>query len=80
MKVDLITLTLIAVAIYIGYYIYTQNELVTEQDQIINDQNNLIETQRAYIIEINKILGINSQFYLYQPNQKQDSPINHQPI
>lgn len=80
MKVDLMTLALAAISIYIGYYIYSQNKLTQEQDQVINDQNNLIETQRAYIIEINKIFGINNQFYFYQPNQKEDSPINNRPI
>ena len=77
MKVDLITLALIAVAIYIGYYIYTQNDLIEEQEQIMEDQFNLIETQRAYILEINKMLGINGQIYFYQPKEKEDNPLNN---
>ncbi len=78
MKVDLITLGLIAIAGYTGYYIYVQNELVEEQKQIIDDQFNLIETQRSYIFEINKILGINGQFYFYRPKEEQeDNPLNN---
>ena len=77
MKVDLITLALIAVAGYIGYYIYTQNQLVEEQKQIMEDQFNLIETQRAYIFEINKMLGINGQLYFYQPKQQEENPLNN---
>jgi hypothetical protein len=76
MKVDLITLALIAIAGYIGYYIYIQDELVEEQKQIMEEQFNLIETQRAYTFEINKILGINGQIYFYQPKQKEDNPLN----
>ena len=77
MKVDLITLGLIAIAGYIGYYIYVQNELVEEQKQIMEDQFNLIETQRAYIFEINKMLGINGQIYFYRPKEEQeDNPLN----
>ena len=76
MKVDLITLGLIAIAGYIGYYIYIQNKLVEEQKQIMQDQFNLIETQRAYIFEVNKMLGINGQIYFYRPEKKQDNPLN----
>lgn len=76
MKVDLITLALIAITGYIGYYIYIQDELIEEQKQIMEDQFNLIETQRAYIFEINKMLGINGQIYFYQPKQQADNPLN----
>lgn len=76
MKVDLITLALIAITGYIGYYIYIQDELIEEQKQIMEDQFNLIETQRAYIFEINKMLGINGQIYFYQPKQQSDNPLN----
>ena len=76
MKVDLITLALIAITGYVGYYIYIQNQLVKEQEQIMEDQFNLIETQRAYIFEINKMLGINGQIYFHQPKQQADNPLN----
>lgn len=76
MKIDLINLALTAIVFYIGYYIYTQNDLIKDQEQIMDDQFNLIETQRAYILEINKMLGINSQFYFYTPQNEQENPIN----
>ena len=80
MTVDLKNFVLFAIALYIGYYIYCQNDLVDNQKTVIDDQYNLIETQRAYIIEINKMLGINVEVYWYRPKQQEDSPLNLPPI
>ena len=79
MKIDIINLTIIAVVGYIGYYIFSQNELIENQKGVIDDQYNLIETQRAYIFQVNKMLGINGQLYYYQPQPQEEdqNPLNN---
>ena len=80
MTIDLKNLILVAIMIYTSYYIYSQNDLIESQKLIMEDQFNLIETQRAYIIEINKMLGLNAEIYWYKPEPKQESPLNLPPI
>jgi len=80
MAVDFKNLILFAIVAYVGYYIYSQSELIQDQQSIMEHQYNLIETQRAYIIEINRMLGINSQIYFHKTPQAEDSPINSIPL
>ena len=56
MSIDLKHLIFAAIVGFAAYYIYSQNTLIDSQKAIMEDQYNLIGTQRAYIIEINKML------------------------
>ena len=81
MSIDLKHLIFAAIVGFAAYYIYSQNTLIDSQKAIMEDQYNLIGTQRAYIIEINKMLGINAEVYWYRPQQtEEESPINLPPI
>jgi hypothetical protein len=79
MRIDYKLLGIFALSAYIMYYIFIQNELISEQKQIMEDQYNLINTQRSYIIEINKILGLDAGMRMYQPRIQHDNPV-HGPI
>lgn len=76
MKIDYTSLGILAMVVYIIYYIFIQNELISEQKQIMESQYNLINTQRMYIIEVNKVLGISPDIHMYQPHKQNDHPVN----
>lgn len=78
MKVSITDLLLFAIAGYIIYYVYALQNQNNELQSIIDSQNSVLETQRIYIIEVNKMLGINP--YLYEQYQPKDSPIYTEPI
>lgn len=64
MKVDLIDLIFLAIGVWLVYYIYSLQNKNHELQSIINEQDTVLESQRIYIREVNKMLGINP--YLYQ--------------
>lgn len=78
MKVSITDLLLFAIAGYIIYYVYALQNQNNELESIIDSQNSVLETQRIYIIEVNKMLGINP--YLYEQYQPKDSPIHRRQV
>lgn len=81
MRLDFSNVVLFAIVAYVGYFIYSQNEIIKEQESIMQDQFDLIETQRAFILEINKMLGIQPEMYWYKPNsQPKDNPLHTEQI
>jgi hypothetical protein len=64
MKIDLIDLIFLAIGAWLVYYIYSLQNKNHELQSIINEQDTVLESQRIYIREVNKMLGINP--YLYQ--------------
>ena len=77
MKIDLIDLIFLAIGAWVVYYIYSLQNANNELQSIIDSQNTVLESQRIYIHEVNKILGINP--YLYQeysqPKKQNFGPI-----
>lgn len=63
MKVDLIDLIFLAIGVWVVYYIYSLQNKNHELQSIINEQDTVLESQRIYIREVNKMLGINPHLY-----------------
>jgi hypothetical protein len=74
---DFISLGLFATAFFLAIYIYELQDANEEMTEIIERQNNLLETQRKYIYEVqiifDKIDGGTPNPFFYQGN----SPLNH---
>lgn len=73
MKVDLIDLIFLAIGVWLVYYIYSLQNKNHELQSIINEQDTVLESQRIYIREVNKMLGINPYLYQEGPQSKKQS-------
>ena len=68
MKISIVDLFFLIVGASLWYYIYNLQQKNEELESIIYEQNQVLDTQRIYIKEVNKMIGINP--YLYNSEQE----------
>lgn len=77
---DFVSLGLFAAALFLAIYIYELQDANEEMEIIIDRQNELLDTQRAYITEVDRIFNQMDAAARAPQRYDNNSPLNYGPL